>query len=160
MNQVNLQEGQFQIILQQIYPIKYITMAIKRWVLAPARQPKQKVPESAKSEAEKRCNEFVESVLKPKYVVPHPKNEDSVYVADIYIKWHGNNFLFCAKYIVPGPNAISPFFEEKFARIEYVSKDKFNLSYMRHTGKWFEIFTEISLDECMDAIKNMPDFML
>jgi hypothetical protein len=64
-------------------------------------------------------------------------------------------FIRCA---VPGPNAISPFFEDKFARMEYVGSDRFNLSYMRYTGKWLEVYTGLSVDECLAAIKDDPLF--
>jgi hypothetical protein len=60
----------------------------KVWLYKPPRQPKPRVPESTKSEVEKRCN----------------------------------------------------------------------LSYMRHTGQWWEIFRELSLNECIEAINDMPHF--
>jgi len=131
----------------------------KVWTLGFPKKPKPKVPEQIKVEVGKICNEFVESFLKPQYIKPPPKDNDFNYVVDIYTKWRLNCFYFIAKYRCPGPNAVSLFFEDKFARIEYVDKDKFNLSYMRHTEQWFEIFTEISLKECIEAIKEMPHFM-
>lgn len=30
---------------------------------------------------------------------------------------------------------------------------------MRHTGKWFEIGFDLSLEECLDEIENWPHFM-
>ena len=77
---------------------------------------------------------------------------------DIFTKWYRNYFYFCAKYHNPGPNAISPFFETKFARMEYVAEDQFNLSYMRHTGQWWELFSGLSLNECIETIEDMPHF--
>ncbi len=52
------------------------------------------------------------------------------------------------------PHAISPSFEDKFARLEYVATDEFNLAYMRHTGKWQEIPRSISLDEALEMISD------
>jgi hypothetical protein len=130
----------------------------KVWFYKPPRQPKPRVPESTKSEVEKRCNEFVDSILKPKYIEQHPKNERFNYIVDIFTKWYRNYFYFCAKYHSPGPNAIAPFFETKFARMEYVAEDQFNLSYMRHTGQWWELFSGLSLNECIEAINDMPHF--
>jgi hypothetical protein len=37
--------------------------------------------------------------------------------------------------------------------------ERFNLSYMRHTGQWWEIYTELSLDESLDAIRDEPHFL-
>ena len=129
------------------------------WVFKPPRKPKPRVPESTKVEVERICNELVESVLKPEYIKSQPKNKRFNYVADIFTKWYRNYFYFCSKYRCPHPNAISPFFESKFARLEYVAEDSFNLSYMRHTGQWWEISREITLDECIKKIKEMPHFM-
>lgn len=125
----------------------------------PPRKPKHDVPEPIKAEVERRVNELVERVLKPEHIKPPPEDKIFNYVVDIYTKWYRNYFYFCAKYCCPAPNAISPFFEDKFARLEYAGGDTFNLSYMRHTGQWFEMFGEITLDECIEAIRDMPHFM-
>jgi hypothetical protein len=42
--------------------------------------------------------------------------------------------------------------------MEYVGKGLFNLSYMRHTGSWFEIFQKLSVDECLEVMKDLPHF--
>ena len=34
----------------------------------------------------------------------------------------------------------------------------FNLAYMRHTGKWHELFTGQTLDECLASIRDDPWF--
>ncbi|MCK4613483.1 MAG: hypothetical protein KAU14_01670 [Thermoplasmata archaeon] len=104
------------------------------------------------------ADEFVESVLRPKIVEPEPEDKRFSYLVDIYTKWYRSYFYFYAKYHSPGPNAREPFFDAGFARMEYVCEDKFNLSYMRHTGKWWEIFTELSLEECLETIREMPHF--
>ncbi len=130
----------------------------KRWVYSPPRQPKPKVPESIKEEVEKRAKELVEHKLKPKHIEPEPQDKQFNYIVDLYTKWYRNYFYFCSKYHSPGPNAISPFFESIFARMEYVGDNKFNLSYMRYTGQWWELYEGLSLDECLAAIENEPHF--
>jgi hypothetical protein len=128
------------------------------WFYNPPRQPKPKVPELIKIEVKEAGDKFVESVLKPKFIEPNPQNKRFNYLVDIFTKWRGNYFYFYSKYRCPGPDAIEPFFETGFARMEYIGKDRFNLSYMRHTGKWWEIFTELSLEECIETIRDMPHF--
>lgn len=78
------------------------------------------------------------------------------YIVDVYTKWYRSSFYFCATYACPGPQAISSSFETKFARMEYAGDGLFNLSYMRHTGKWFEIFKGLSIDECLETIRDFP----
>lgn len=42
----------------------------------------------------------------------------------------------------------------RFARLEHAGKRRFNMAYMRHTGKWHEVFQELTLDECLDQIRD------
>ncbi len=58
-----------------------------------------------------------------------------------------------------GPNAVSPTFETKFARIEPLGDGKFTLSFMRHNDKWVALYDGISVDECMKAIQDDPWFV-
>ena len=130
----------------------------KRWSFSPSGGPKPKVPESVKIEVKQVSDELVESVLKPRNIDPDPQEERFNYIVDIFTKWYRNYFYFYAKYHSPGPNAIEPFFETKFARMEYVGRDQFNLSYMRHTTKWWEVYPDMSLDECIEAVSDDPLF--
>jgi hypothetical protein len=130
----------------------------KNMILASRKSPKSKVPDNVKAEIETKANELVDSFLKPEYIKPPPEDMRFNYVVDIYTKWYRNYFYFCAKYACPSLEAISPFFETKFARMEYVGKGMFNISYMRHTGSWFEIFQNLSVDECLEVMKDLPHF--
>lgn len=38
--------------------------------------------------------------------------------------------------------------------MEYVGNDKFNGSYLRHTGKWAEVFQELSI---LDSLKEITE---
>ena len=119
---------------------------------------KPKVPDNVKQDVEKKANELVDTFLKPTYVKPPPEDNQFNYVADIYTKWYRNYFYFCSTYNSPGPNAISPSFEDKFARLEYVGPDRYDLSYMRYTGQWWELYQGYSLEDCFNAIKDEPHF--
>ncbi len=131
----------------------------RRWVYSPPRQPKPQVPDAIKAEVAAKADALIETALKPDHIQPPPEDPHFNYVVDIYTKWYRNYFYFCSKYHCPGPNAISPFFEARFARLEYVDNDRYNLSYMRHTEQWWEIYTELSLDECLATIKDEPHFL-
>jgi hypothetical protein len=131
----------------------------KIWTYKPPKQPKPKVPDTIKLKVETKAREIVKSILKPGHVKAPSGDERFNYIVDIYTKWYRNYFYFCSKYACPGPNAISPYFEAKFARLEYVGNGCFNLSYMRHTGQWWEIYFDLSLDECIAAIRDEPLFL-
>jgi len=136
-----------------------MTKRQKTWIYKPPKHPKPKVPDTIKLEVEAKARELIESILKPEHVKAPPKDKNSNYIVDVYSKWYRNYFYFCSKYACPGPNAISPYFEAKFARLEYVGNGRFNLSYMRHTEKWWEIYFELSIDECIAVIRDEPLFL-
>ena len=108
-----------------------------------------------KAEVETKAKDLIEKVLKPKYVHPPEKDQQFNYLVDIWAKWYRNYFYFFSVYACPGPNAISPTFEKKFARMESLGDGTFALYFMRHTGKeWVGIFDALSLDESLKAIQD------
>ena len=118
------------------------------------------VTASLKAEVETKAKALIENVLKPKHVLPPPKDEQFNYIIDIGAKWYRNYFYFFSTYACPGPNALSPTFESKFARMEHLGDGKFALYAMRHTGKeWVGVFDALSVDECMKAIQDDPWFV-
>jgi len=131
----------------------------KVWFFKPEKPPKPQVPENVTVEVETKARDLIESFLKPEYIKTPREDKPYNYIAQIYAKWYRNYFHFCASYHSPGPHAISPFFETKFARLEYAGNGLFNLSYMRHTEQWLEIYTGLSLDECLAAVKDDPHFL-
>ena len=130
----------------------------KRWVNSPPKAAKPSVPDGIKTAVEAKAKELIDTVLKPQHVKPPPKNARFNYIIDIGAKWYRNYLYFFSTYACPGPNALSPMFESKFARMEYVGNSRFNLSFMRHTGQWVELFTDMSVDECVKAIRDDPWF--
>lgn len=130
----------------------------KRWVYSPKKPSSPKVPESVKFEVKTQANELIEAYLKPTFIKSPPEDNRFNYLVEISSKWYRNYFYFCSRYCSPSPNAISPHFDDKFARMEYVSRDTHNLAYMRYTSKWQEIYFGLSLEECFQAIRDEPFF--
>ena len=104
------------------------------WNIRPAKK-RASVTASLKTEVETKAKDLIENVLKPKHVLPPPEEEQFNYIIDIGAKWYRNYFYFFSTYACPGPNALSPTFESKFARMEPLGDGKFALYFMRHTGK-------------------------
>lgn len=129
------------------------------WTLRTPKQPKPPIPDNLKEELFSKADELVEKHLKPSHLKPTPENPEWNYLIDIWTKWHQSYFYFCTTYASPGPNALSPTFELRFARMAYVGQDRFNLAYMRHNGQWNEIFFDLPLDECLAAIRDERYFL-
>jgi hypothetical protein len=138
-------------------------MAKKRQPKGRAYSPLSKASTSldaaAKAQVEAKVLELIEKELKPKHVQPPPEDARFNYVTDITFKWHGTTLFLVAVYACPGPNAISPTFEERFARLRPAAGGKFDLSFMRHTGQWVELFQGQTLEECLREIRDDPWFM-
>ncbi len=134
-------------------------MTRKTWRLSPPRKLRYKVPESVKARVQEKADGLIQSTLKPEHIKPPPPDGRFNYIVDIYSKWYHSYFYFCATYRCPAPNSISEFFESRFARLEYAGNETFNLSYMRHTGQWIELFTNLTLDECLESIKSEPHYL-
>lgn len=123
----------------------------KTWVYSP---PKSQPSKGLKAEISAKATLLVDSILKPQHVKPPRKNARFNYVADIWTKWRGNSFYFCARYNCPGPNALSPFFDTTCAKMEYIGRNRFNLSYMRYTGRWQQVFSNETADVCLQRIQE------
>lgn len=134
-------------------------MSIKNRITSSGNKINSAIPDSIKSTLKLKADKLIDELIKPNHVQSAPVIHDFNYIADIQCKWYRNYFYFCAIYNCPSPNAISPSFETKFARMEYVANNKFNLAYMRHTEKWFEIFQSLSMDECLKLIEEDAIFI-
>jgi hypothetical protein len=126
----------------------------KAWMISPGKSPKPSVPDSIKAELEAKAADLIETVLKPKHVLPPPVEAQFNYISDIGAKWYRNYFYFISTYTCPGPNALLPTFESKFARMEFLGNGKFALYFMRHTGEWVGIYDALSVDESMKTIQD------
>jgi hypothetical protein len=130
----------------------------KTWVYSPPKPSASQVPERVKLEVQTKADQIIETVFKPKHIQPPPTDNDFNYIVDLFSKWYRHYFYFCSKYCSPGPNAIAPFFETKFARMEYVGANRFHLSFMRYTEEWVLLQPNSSLEECLSIIQSDPLF--
>jgi hypothetical protein len=130
----------------------------KAGMTGPAMKPTTSLPDALKAEVETKANDLIANVLKPKYVQTPREDEQFNYISDIGTEWYRHYFYFVSTYTCPGPNAMSPTFEEKFARMEYIGDSKFAICFMRHNGEWVGIYDALSVDECMTAIQDVAWF--
>jgi hypothetical protein len=97
---------------------------------------------------------LVADVLKPRYVLPPPPDPRWNYRIDVYTTWFRGYLYFCETYACPGPNALSPTFETRFARMEYAGGERFHLAFMRYTGEWIEIYRDFTVEQALTAIRD------
>lgn len=97
------------------------------------------------------CESLIADVLLPKYL-PEITPSEFNYPIAIYGKWHGNKYRFITRYRSDRPDSFTREFEAPFARLEYVSHDRFDLSCHRHTGEWYCLYQRITLNEALALI--------
>ncbi|TWX63226.1 hypothetical protein [Colwellia sp. C1TZA3] len=119
-----------------------------------------KITNVVKDSVNQEASDLINNTLKPRYIKHEIENNFSNQLFDISLKWRGSSLYFLAKYNCVAENAISPTFESKFARLVFVGDNRFNLSYMRHTDKWFELHSGLSSKECFKAIEAQPYFVV
>jgi hypothetical protein len=123
-----------------------------QWIYAGGR-PGNKPRSAEKIAITAACESLIADVLLPKYL-PEVMPSEFNYPIAIYGKWHGNKYRFITRYRSDQPNFSTPEFEAPFARLEYVSRNRFKLSYYRHTGEWYCLYQWITLNEALALIAD------
>jgi hypothetical protein len=116
-----------------------------------------KPPQAEKVAIIAACEKFIVDVLRPRFL-PEIRPTAFNYPVAIDGKWRGNKYRFITRYRSDDPRSSAPGFEAPFARLEYVSRDCFDLSWHRHTGEWFCLFERLSLAEALHRIGSEPHF--
>ncbi len=110
-------------------------------------------PEGEKRAISESCQVFIGQLLKPRFlpeIHPTPFN----YPIDIFGKWHGGKYRFIQRFRSDSEDALESEFDSPFARLEYVSRDRFDLSYFRHTGRWWTVYRGVSLAEALSLLET------
>lgn len=123
-------------------------MTRRKWTYRPSTP-----PEIEKQSIGAACQAFVEQVLKPRFL-PEIRPSQFNYPIDIYGKWHGGKYRFIQRFRSDCEDALEPEFDRPFARLEYVSRDRFDLSYFRHTGQWWTVYRDVSLAEALSLLES------
>ena len=110
-------------------------------------------PENEKHAISRSCQAFIEQVLKPRFL-PEIRPTHFNYPIEIFGKWHGEKYRFIQRFRNDREDALEPEFDSPFARLEYVSRDRFDLSYFRHTGKWWTVYRRVSLAEALSLLET------
>lgn len=94
---------------------------------------------------------------KTKFIRAKPNKKEN-YIIDFYGKFYREFFYLYSKYKAEYENRIVDEFEVKFARLEFVDRNKYNLAYFRHTGQWWTIDENVTAEYCLINIKDNPLF--
>ncbi len=99
------------------------------------------------------CEKFLAEVLRPRFLPEVRPSARFNYPVAIDGKWHGNKYRFFTRYRSDDSSSLTEEFDAPFARLDYVSRNCFDLMWHRHTGEWFRLFERLSLTEALHRIE-------
>jgi hypothetical protein len=103
------------------------------------------------------CDKLIADVLRPRYL-PEIRPSQFNYPVAMFGKWHGNKYRFIMRFRSDDPTSCEPEFEAPFARLEYVRRDCFDISWYRHPREWLCVFERVSLTEALHLIETDSHF--
>jgi hypothetical protein len=131
---------------------------VTTWVRVPSRV-KLKDPE--KAVALKAVEHFLAVHVRPKIPPPPQDNPHHFnYVISTEARWHRGFLYIYLRYASPHPDAFTPEFEEAQVRFEPMALQRFNLAYKRHTGQFWTMASDLSLNDALEMLESMPQFLL
>jgi hypothetical protein len=114
-------------------------------------------PNSAFSEAEKArvtaaCEHLIADFMKPRFL-PEIRPTQFNYPVDILGKWRGAQYRFIQRYRSGFPDNLGEEFDAPFARLDWITRGRFDIQWHRHTGQWWRLYSGLTLDEAIQTIK-------
>lgn len=96
---------------------------------------------------------FIDDVLKPR-LLPTVRPTQFNYPVDIQGEWHGSRYRFIQRYRSGFPDNPGEEFDAPFFRLDWLSHDRFNIQWHRHTGAWFCLHRGKSLAQALKLIET------
>jgi hypothetical protein len=99
------------------------------------------------------CETFIRNVLKPRFL-PEIRPTEWNYVIDIHGAWMAGRYRFMQRYRSGMAHNCGEEFDAPFARIDRMGRDRFDIYWMRHTGKWWRLYTGLTLVEALQIVET------
>ncbi len=99
------------------------------------------------------CDTFIRDVLKPS-LLPEIIPTEFNYPIDIFGSWSAGRYRFMQRYRSGFADNAGWEFDAPFARLSYMGRDRFDIYWMRHTGKWWKLYTGVTLAEALKILEE------
>jgi hypothetical protein len=99
------------------------------------------------------CEAFIRDVLKPRFL-PRIEPTKWNYPVDIHGVWAGGRYRFVQRYRSGMEHNRGEEFDAPFARIDRMGPNRFDIYWMRHTGKWWRLYTGKTLTEALQILES------
>jgi len=122
----------------------------KQWVLKAARP--ATVDPREKQAIVTACEKFIQDVLKPRYLSEIRPTQWN-YTVDIRGAWAGGRYRFIQRFRSGWEQNRGEEFDAPFARLDRIGPDRFDIYWMRHTGKWWPLHANVTLAEALHILE-------
>ena len=126
-------------------------MKARTW--APAKPQATRPTDVEKQRIVAACDAFIRDVLKPRFL-PRIEPTEWNYPVDIHGAWAGGRYRFIQRYRSGHKGNRGEEFDAPFARIDRVGPDRFDIYWMRHTGKWWRLYTGVTLTAALQILET------
>ena len=109
--------------------------------------------ESEKAHITAACQRFIDEVLKPRFL-PVIRPTEFNYCVDIQGKWQGPRYRLIQRYRSGFPHNLGEEFDAPFVRLDWISHDRFDIQWHRHTGAWYRLHRGQSLAQALKTIET------
>jgi hypothetical protein len=111
------------------------------------------LPAAEKSTLTAACQHLIDDFLKPRFQ-PTIRPTRFNYPIDILGKGHGNRYRFIQSYRSGFPENLSEEFDAPFARLDWISSNRFDIRWHCRTVKWFCLHRGLTLAEAIDTPRS------
>lgn len=108
---------------------------------------------SEKQEIVAACETFIRDFLKPRFL-PEIRPTEWNYVVDIHGSWAGARYRFMQRYRSGMEHNRGEEFDAPFARLDHMGPDRFDIYWMRHTGKWWRLYAGVTLADALQTLET------
>lgn len=106
-----------------------------------------------KSHVTVACQRFIDEILKPRFL-PAIRPTAFNYPVDIQSKWQGLRCRFIQRYRSGFPHNLGEEFDSPFVRLDWISRDRFDIQWHRHTGTWYRLHRVKTLAQALKIIET------
>ncbi len=116
-------------------------------------KPTSTISESEKASVTAACERLIGEFLRPRFL-PVIRQTQFNYPVDILGKWRGANYRFIQRYRSGFSENLGEEFDAPFARLDWISRDRFDIQWHRHTGEWYRLHRGLTLVNAIETLKS------
>ena len=125
----------------------------RQWIRTPRTERPAAVDDLEKQVIIAACETFIRDKLKPRFL-PEIRPTEWNYVVDIRGSWAGRRYRFMQRYRSGMEHNRGEEFDAPFARIDRMGPDRFDIYWMRHTGKWWRLHAGVTLADALRILET------